>query len=216
MSKVPPRQSKDKYPELGEIPSMDFKVDVTSGQPHKSPNRLTFSPMTKSDGKYRGFPCFENYWQSGKRYKELGHTSIENKKKDIEWLKTIDKPYRRHPKARGLIPFDAIYPDITDIPMDYVTSRKMVYVPLYSKLINNKEQLDFYQKHYRSGKNILVVDYDGPKVSSTKEDVVYERPCLPVTLDLLQSKINDTNFQFGHGYIVAAMIMGINHLEYII
>ena len=33
MSKVPPRQSKDKYPELGEIPSMDFKVDVTSGQP---------------------------------------------------------------------------------------------------------------------------------------------------------------------------------------
>lgn len=223
-SKVPPRQSKTKYP--GEGCKFDVKLDVTSGQLKDHPDRLAFSPMTKFNrpGGYQGFHCFENFWQSGKRYKELSHLVREKKLADIERWKSYDKPYRRHPnlKGKGWKPVDAIYPDIgINEGLKYIESRKLVYVPYYHDDILMdwaKDRLDYWKEKVQIGKTILVVDYDGPKLEPNEDDgeeVVYTRPCEEVTVELLKEKINDPRFQFGHGYVVAAALLGITPDQYV-
>jgi len=193
----------------------DIKLDVTSGQAIASPDRLAFSPMSEfgDDAGYHGFFCFENFWQSGKRYSELGHLDPKKKAQDIERWKGYTKPYRRHPAAKGLIPVDAVYPDIDkDAVYGYVESRKAIYVPLYHNdilLSYSKDQLEYWKGLVEKGRTILVVDYDGPKTAHDDVDVVWKRPCLEVTVDLLREKINDTRYPFGHGYVVAAALLGI-------
>lgn len=212
-SKIPPRQAKAKYP--GEDCHFDAKIDVTSGQRKLSPDRLAFSPMTETG--YKGFHCFENFWQSGKRFKALGHLDDKKKKADIIRWKGYNKPYRRHPDARGQLPVDAVYPDVTgDMrSFNYIESRKNIYVPLYQQDIllgPGSDRVDYWKDQLSKGKTIIVVDYDGPKEDPDVDadpEVVYQRPCVEVTLDLLRNKINDPRYQFGHGYVVAAELLGI-------
>jgi hypothetical protein len=117
-SKIPPRQSGAKYP--GEQCPSGLRVDVTSGQVEDNAIRIAFSPLTaipdgdgpdNQDG-YRGFYCFENFWQSGKRFKELDHLDKGKKKMDITTWKGYTTQYHRHPKSKGMVPVDAVYPDI--------------------------------------------------------------------------------------------------------
>jgi hypothetical protein len=209
-SKVPPRQSGDLYP--GDKCGARSKIDVTSGQKIGHPDRVAFSPMTEVPDGYMGFYCFENFWQSGKRYKELGHMNLGTKLDDIKRWKAYSEPHRRHPKAKGMVPVDAIYPDIGITEgIDYVTSRKQVYVPYYYNEIISKDRFQYWRSQIAAGNDILIVDYDGPKVPHGN---YYSRPCLEVTLDLLVEKINDTRYPFGHGYVVAAALLGIDPDQY--
>ena len=48
-------------------PENTTKVNVTSAQRKNHRFRLAFSPMTPIVNKYKGYYCFENYWQSGKK-----------------------------------------------------------------------------------------------------------------------------------------------------
>jgi hypothetical protein len=219
-SKIPPRQKGEKYPAIGPSCRYDIRIDVTSGQRTASLDRAAFSPMTQYAGRYHGFYCFENFWQSGKRFKELGHLKADTKTKDIQSWKKYEKPYRRHPKAKGLCPVDAVYPDVDDSGKSYgyVESRKAIYVPLYHADIANgvgKHRLAELQQVMCN--TIMIVDYDGPKVvpgPNDSDEVIYSRPCLEVTKELLIEKINDPQFQFGHGYIVAAALLGMKPAEY--
>lgn len=213
-SKIPPRQSRIKYPG-DECPS-SIKVDVTSGQSTSNQDRIAFSPMTHPPGGYRGFYCFENFWQSGKRYEHLGHLTPSIKMEDIAKWKLYDKPHRRHPKAESHAPRDAIYPDIgITSGIGYIESRKSVYAPYYHHdilMTMGKDRIDELKSLLAQGHDILVVDYDGPKEDSDGSDpgVIYTRPCLEVTVDLLRDKINDPRYQFGHGYLVAAALLDIS------
>jgi hypothetical protein len=209
-SKVPPRQSGDLYP--GDKCGARSKIDVTSGQKIGHPDRVAFSPMTEVPNGYMGFHCFENFWQSGKRYKEMGHMNYNTKLDDIGRWKAYSEPHRRHPKAKGMVPVDAIYPDIGITEgIDYVTSRKQVYVPYYYNEIISKDRFQYWRSQVAAGNDILIIDYDGPKVPHGN---YYSRPCLVVTLDLLVEKINDTRYPFGHGYVVAAALLGIDPDQY--
>jgi len=51
------------------VPENCLRINVTSAQSKSSAYRLAFSPMTQTG--YKGFLCFENYWQSAKRYEGL-------------------------------------------------------------------------------------------------------------------------------------------------
>ena len=63
-----------------------FRVNVTSAQSKISAYRLAFSPMTEVIGAaIRASFCFENYWQSGKRYS--GHDDNEVEKMLAWWRK---------------------------------------------------------------------------------------------------------------------------------
>jgi hypothetical protein len=173
-----------------------IKINVTSAQAKTSKNRLNFSPMTPIEGGYKGYWNFESYWQSGKVYENI---PIEKTKK---WWKELKEPKRRYPNSKGKNVLYAIF-DGNDEKMDYVTSRKNIYVPEYYNLIKDKEHIEYWKKSLNEGNNLVIYDFDGPR---TKDGNIL---CLELTKELLTEKINDTQFPFGHGYVVASCIGGI-------
>jgi len=179
-----------------------IKINVTSAQGKKSKNRIHFSPMTELIGGYNGYWNFESYWQSGKVFENI---PIETTKK---WWRELKEPKRRYPKSKGNKVLYALF-DGNDEKMDYVTSRKKIYVPQYYDLIKDKDIIEEYKQILMKGKNIIIYDFDGPR------DINGDVLCVELTNDLLVEKINDTRHPFGHGYIVASCINTIDPCNYI-
>ena len=182
-----------------------IKINVTSAQSRVNKNRLNFSPMTEivnGFNGYKGYWNFESYWQSGKVYEDI---PIEKTKK---WWRELKEPKRRYPNSKGKKVLYALF-DGNDEKMDYITSRKKVYVPEYYELIKNKEMTLYWKKMVKKGHNLIIYDFDGPR--TINGDVI----CLELTKELLIEKINDTQYPFGHGYIVAGCISDISPNTYI-
>ena len=116
--------------------------------------------------------------------------------------------YNGPTKSKGKKVLYALFDD-NDEKMDYVTSRKKVYVPQYYDLIKDKDIIEEYKQILMTGKNIIIYDFDGPR--HINGNVL----CLELTNDLLIDKINDTRHPFGHGYIVASCINTIHPSNYI-
>lgn len=171
------------------------KVNVTSMQAKYHINRINFSPMTSITKKYKDFYCFENYWQSGKRY-----LNGDSPDKIVNWWKSQNRGRRRYPGSKDKKVIYAEWPGTG--PLDYISSRKQIYVPEYYDLIKDKPVLQWKIDMLDQGTNIAVYDFDGPRLDDKSPTSQL------VTLDLLQEKINDTRFPFGHGYIVAGAIAG--------
>tara|TARA_B100001093_G_C26568193_1_gene901718 strand:- start:123 stop:734 length:612 start_codon:yes stop_codon:yes gene_type:complete len=179
-----------------------IKVNVTSAQPKSNKDRIDFSPMNEIKDGYKGYWNFESYWQSGKVYDDI---PFEKTKK---WWKELKEPKRRYPNSKGKKVLHAIF-DENDKKMDYITSRKEVYVPEYFQLIKKKDRLKYWKNMLKNGHNLIIYDFDGPR---NLDGTV---TCLELTKELLIEKINDTRFPFGHGYVVAATIAKIKPKEYI-
>lgn len=178
------------------------KVNVTSAQRKDHKFRLAFSPMTPIQNKYKGYYCFENYWQSGKRYQDI------DSKKVTDWWKKQNKGKRRYPDGKGKQVLYAKFPHISE-NLGYIESRKQVYVPEYFNLIKNNPVLIELKKELSNGTNLVVYDFDGIRNDDGTPT------CKKITLELLREKMLDTRYPFGHGYIVAAAILGINPEAYI-
>ena len=174
------------------------KINVTSAQRKDSLYRRDFSPMTLHP--YKGFCCFENYWQSGKRYTGL------SEEKTLEWWKRQTKGRRRCSLGKNRQVEYAIWE--SGDKLDYLQSRKQVYVPLYSQMVEDRESLSSLKDMLEKGISLIIYDFDGPFIGNTP--VV-----LPVTLVLLKEKINDLTRPFGHGYLVAGLLAGIDYKDYI-
>ena len=224
------------------------RINVTSGSNNKingvsaktvSPMYLgpvnketVFNPLGINNHKNddEGALLFENYWQYGKIFRDLGHLD-RNNKFTKQWIAFRKKGYsekkgHRHPKGtktnevlykytKGNKEYNKYKYYIASTSyyfgeyMDYITSRKKVYCPVYEQLI---KQTMFYQELKKevceNGMNVMILDLDGPKGNSDDEK------CLKVTQKMLQEKINDARYPFGHGYVFAAMIAGIQTSEY--
>ena len=178
-------------------------VNVTSAQPKASKNRRDFSPMTFWDGGYKGYSNFEAFYQSLKRFKDL-----DPKKVEAFWKKVSPEtgPKRRYPDSKGKV---VTHCELEGEHMDYVTTRKKVYVPFYFDMTKDREMMIHWKKHVSEGNDVVVFDFDGPR---NKDHSV---TCLEVTKDMLIEKIHDTRHPFGHGYIVAAWLKGIAPEEYV-
>jgi hypothetical protein len=179
-----------------------IKVNVTSTQAKNNKDRISFSPMNEIKDGYKGYWNFESYWQSGKVYEDI---PLEKTKK---WWKELKQPKRRYPNSKGKKVLHAEF-DGNDQKMDYITSRKEVYVPEYFGLIKKKDRLKYWKNMLKNGHNLIIYDFDGPR---NLDGTV---TCLELTKELLIEKINDTRFPFGHGYVVAATIANIKPELYI-
>lgn len=184
-------------------PTGTTKVNVTSAQAKNNKNRIDFSPMTHIEGGYKGFWNFEAFWQSGKVFDGIDEKKVKN------FWKNVKEPKRRYPGSKGKNVLYARFEHNPEEKMDYITSRKKVYVPVYFDLMKNKEMSLFWKKQVENGKDIVIYDFDGPRLINGGVT------CLEITLELLRQKINDTQFPFGHGYIIAAWLKGIKPEEYI-
>lgn len=182
-------------------------LNVTSAQGKLNKNRRDFSPMTQYTGQenetgYRGYWNFESFWQSGKVFEDV----LEKTSKD--WWKNCKEPKRRYPKSKGKRVLYSHFTHLSDEKMDYITSRKKVYVPEYFNMIKNREMTLLWRNKVISGKDVVVFDFDGPRLEDGSVT------CLKVTTELLKEKINDPRFPFGHGYIVAGLLAGISISSY--
>jgi hypothetical protein len=186
-----------------EAPLGALKLNVTSAQPKLSKNRRDFSPMTHIEGNYKGFWNFESYWQSGKVFEGI------SRKKVYLWWKKLKEPKRRYPESKNHKVLYAKFDDYPNEKMDYITARKKIYVPEYYKLIKNREMTLYWKQMVDNGIDVVVYDFDGPRHSDG--DV----KCVKLTKKLLIKKINNLNFSFGHGYIIAGLLADINPDEYL-
>jgi hypothetical protein len=173
-------------------------LNATSAQRKTSPERLAFSPMTEIPNGYKGYYCFENYWQGGKVYESIPEDVSK------KWWKELKQPKRKYPRAKNVL-----HSNYDGVIRDYITSRKQVYVPEYYELIKNNPTTKKWVNFAKSGMSIVVYDFDGPRDKTGKPI------CLPVNLDLLIEKINDTKYPFGHGYVIAGVLAGIHPNKYI-
>lgn len=195
-------------------PAGAHTVDVTSAQGRGRLYRLAFSPMhvdpktpfAAPDG--TTYACFEHWWQSRKVY--AGHDHAERN----AWWRHQMKPKRRDPRAaRGARPTHAVDPRRPNDELDYVASRKQIYVPDYLALLEGSDLAQLALKGLRSklrrGEDVVIYDFDGPREALSKYPI-----CKRVTVDLLCEKIHDVATPFGHGYVVAAALLGIDREEF--
>ena len=185
------------------LPEGSKRINVTSSQSKKSKYRLEFSPMTPIEGRYKDYYCFENYWQSGKRFE-----GIDDIDKQLKWWKKQEKGKRRYPPGKNKKVKYAIFPGHEN-PLFYIESRKLVYVPEYYNLISHSRLLRSLKQDIKNGISYTIYDFDGPR----KED---GSPTInEMSLEFIKEKINDTRYPFGHGYIIAATLMDIEIEDYI-
>ena len=179
-------------------------VNVTTSQPKTNINRLAFSTMNPVEGSYKGYYCFEHYWQSGKVFEGMNEDDCK------KWFKKQTKPksYWNKTKGKSLLYFT--FPDIFgDTKLDIVSSRKKVYVPEYHDLVKDHEQTKQLKNDIENGMNIIIYDTNGPIDNDTENPITLE-----VTQELLKNKINDVSGSFGHGYVLGACLLNIDPETY--
>lgn len=183
-----------------ERPEESIVLNVTSAQGKQRIERRDLSPMSEILGRYKGFYCFENYWQSGKVFDGIDHCQY------VSWWKSLEEGKRRYPKLKT----ECLYSNYDGQRRDYLQSRKEIYIPEYHDLVKNSEAISKWKDIVASGRTVVIYDFDGPR---TQDGGV---TCLPVTRQMLKEKVNDTTFPFGHGYVVASILAEIPLSEFIL
>ena len=181
-------------------PDNTIIINVTSMQKKDNAFRKDFSPMTTLKKGYKGYSCFENYWQSGKVYADI------DRQKQLKWWKKQTKGKKRYPGTRKKKVLYGMYED--KIKRGYINSRKDIYVPQYYNLMKTTGSFEFCKNLVDSGQDVVIYDFDGPRKKNKDND------CLEVNEKMLIDKINDKKFPFGHGYIIAATLAGIKPEKY--
>ena len=206
---------KDSKRPLCDLPREEFvSLNVTSAQAKDGKNRLAFSPMTEVPGGFNPtnpngerkdkYHCFENWWQSLKVIEGV------NLEKATQKWKKFKVPHRRYPGSKDK---KKLYSLLNGRQYGYIDSRKEIYVPEYHNYIMSREisreQLDYYRNQLKRGRNVVVYDFDGPRTPTGGTT------CLEVSEAMLNGKINDPTFPFGHCFVVAAELVGIPLSKYV-
>ena len=122
----------------------------------------------------------------------------------------------RH-KCLFAVPLDAT-PDQPLEKLDYVESRKAIYLPLFCKLVKKQPQFQELKKRLAKGENLLILEVDGPHQESLSyyrhkygvgEDFIQDHTIL-VTKPHMRVMLNDPKHPFGHGYCLAMALLNVD------
>jgi hypothetical protein len=131
---------------------------------------------------------------------------IASMNRDHEWGQKID-PRSITVNVSGYVVFssDVIGPEPRKNRRDFspATQIKGDYMGYY-ELIKEREMTLHWKKALEKGKSITIYDFDGPR---TEEGACM---CLKVTEETIRERMNDSKHPFGHGYIIACAIAGID------
>jgi len=122
----------------------------------------------------------------------------------------------RH-KCLFAIPLDAS-PLTALQKLDYVQSRKAIYLPLFCRLVTTQPQFATLLDKLNNGENLLIVEVDGPHEESLE---YYQRTygtgpnfiennTILVNQRNMQIMLNDSKHPFGHGYCLAMALLGVD------
>lgn len=139
---------------------------------------------------------FENYWQGSKIY-SIDVSNGEVVKKSFFQRRAesfnLEKGKRRtFPKNKYSKPIWGYY---NGEIMDYITSRKKIYCPSYSFLIQESLEYRELKRMVADGKNLLIVGPDGRDI--------------PITEKKLKEAVNDPTYSFGHELVICSMLKNL-------
>lgn len=143
---------------------------------------------------------FENYWQGSKVYDfdVIRGTIQESFFTRRAEMFANPKGKRRAVSRRGAKTVSAYY---NGKLVPYLTARTKVYATVYSDLVKSLA-LEAWQRllsMVEDGRNVYILDYDGRDV-----DITHESMC---------TAILDASVPFGHGFVLACMLMGLKPWE---
>lgn len=96
-------------------------------------------------------------------------------------------------------------------PLDYIESRKQIYLPLYIDLVKRESQFLELKMRLTKGENLLIIEVDGPHQESldyykdkySVNDDFIENSTILVNEENMNIMLNDEKHPFGHGYCLA-------------
>jgi len=99
--------------------------------------------------------------------------------------------------------------------LNYIESRKILYEPLYCKLVKKEEKFKKLEKQLAAGKNLLIIEVDGPhqedleyyKTNYNVSDNFIENNTMLATANNLNIMMNDPKHPYGHGYCLARALL---------
>lgn len=119
---------------------------------------------------------------------------------------------------------DIMNPNAPMLQLGYVDSRKKVYVHLYSMLAKHNAEFVELRKMLEKGLNLQLLDVDGPNteiaVKNGKIKAPYDQipdgiygetsgvDSIAINEQNIRALIEDTDQPFGHGYVLAALLLG--------
>ena len=101
--------------------------------------------------------------------------------------------------------------------LDYIEARKEIYLPVFCELVKKESQYGELISRLNKGEKLLILEVDGPHQESLPyykekydvEDDFIENSTILATKENLKIMLNDTKHPFGHGYCLAASLLGI-------
>jgi hypothetical protein len=134
----------------------------------------------------------ENAWQYSKVYS--CHNFMGNPIPDyFNWaIAGWSKPRAdRYPMGKGVKP-DYSWWD--GKKLNYIEARKQIYIPLYSKAVQNSQAFQTLKQLYKEREDICLLDFDG-----------YDHSRLSMTLN---DVIESPNRKMGHAFVLAMLLEG--------
>lgn len=101
--------------------------------------------------------------------------------------------------------------------LSYVEARKQIYLRSYLEAVVKEDQFKELQERLVGGENLLIIEVNGPHQESLKyyvdtygvSNLFFQHSTVQATKRNLKILINDTKHPFGHGYCLAAALLGI-------
>lgn len=94
--------------------------------------------------------------------------------------------------------------------LDYIASRNAIYCDFYVRHALQHPSFVALKERLESGENILLVEVDGPDYGLKFEPytrISAASPGLNMDEDTIKMLLNDTRKPFGHGYVIAALLL---------
>jgi uncharacterized protein DUF6939 len=170
-------------------------IDTTSGAKVDWQSQL--SPFLLGPCKILGqgplvSKTMENAWQYSKVYREhIGRDGAPNSKW-YDWCKAgFDNPRAvRYPMGKGAKPEYSLWDGEM---LGYIDSRKKIYCPLYSSLVEKTEAYRRLQEMYKKKEELKLFDFDGYDFCYRKEKTYLQ-------------VLNDPTRIMGHAFVLAMML----------
>lgn len=99
--------------------------------------------------------------------------------------------------------------------IDYISARKEVYLPLYTRLVSKERLFRVLLDKLANNEKILIIEVDGPHQESLEyykdkysvSDTFIENNTSLCTREMIDVYLNDVKHPFGHGYCLAIALL---------
>lgn len=95
--------------------------------------------------------------------------------------------------------------------LGYIEARKKIYCAEFIKIVPHIKEFKEMQVVLRSGTNIQLIEYDGPdyRLNYYPYNLLSsDNKGITITKDVILHLLNDETKPFGHGYVIASLLLG--------